>query len=72
MEMSDIYNDLIFTMTNIYSNDNLNPPTKFTSSRRNTEFKDIRLWNISQMIMKTVPISTRRVISYVMKRGIPL
>ena len=62
MEMSDIYNDLIFTMSNVYSNYNLNPPTKFTSSRRDTESL--------QMIMKTVPISTRIVISYVMKWGI--
>ena len=29
------------------------------------------LWNIFQMITKTVPISTRIVISYVIKRGIP-
>ena len=29
-------------------------------------------WNISQMIMKTIPISARIVISNVMKQGIPL
>ena len=44
--------------------------TKFTSSSRNTVFKDILPWNISQMVMKTIPISTRIVISYAMKRGI--
>ena len=35
-----------------------------------TEFKDILPWNISQMMRKTVLI--RIVISYAMKRGIPL
>ena len=48
---------------------NLNPLTKFTSSSRKTEFKDILPWNISQMITKIVPISTRIVISYEMKRA---
>ena len=64
--------DLIFSMTDIYINSNLNPLTKFTSSIRSTKFKDILPWNISQMITKTVPISTRIVISYAMKQGIPL
>ena len=64
--------DLIFSMRDIYINSNLNPLTKFTSSSRSTKFKDILPWNISQMITKTIPISTRIVISYVMKRGIPL
>ena len=63
--------DLIFTMRDININSNLNPLTKFTSSSRSTEFKDIVLWNISQMITKTVPISTTAVMSYVMKQGIP-
>ena len=63
--------DLIFTMRDININSNLNPLTKFTSSSRSTEFKDIVLWIISQMITKTVPISTRAIISYVMKQGIP-
>ena len=52
-------------------NANLNPPTKFTSSSRRTEFKDILQWNIPQMITKTIPISTRIVISNAMKRGFP-
>ena len=64
--------DLIFSMRDIYISSNLNPLTKFTSSSRSTELKDILAWNISQMITKTIPISTRIVISYVMKRGIPL
>ena len=51
---------------------NLNPLKKFTSSNRSTEFKDISPWNISQMMTKTIPISTRIVISYTMKRDIPL
>ena len=64
--------DLIFSMRDIYINSNLNLLTKFTSSSRSTKFKDILPWNISQMITKTIPISTRIVISYAMKRGIPL
>ena len=62
--------DLIFSMWYIYINSNLNPLTKFTSSSRSTKFKDILPWNISQMITKTIPISTRIVISYAMKWGI--
>ena len=42
--------DLIPTMRDIYINSNLNPLTKFTSSSRSTEFKDIHPWDISQMI----------------------
>ena len=38
--------NLIFTLRDIYINPNLNPLTKFFSSR-GTEFKDI-LWKISQ------------------------
>ena len=64
--------DLILSMRDIYINSNLNPLTKFTSSSRSTKFKDILPWNISQMIMKTIPISTRIVISYAMKWGILL
>ena len=50
----------------------LNPLTKFTSSSRSTKFKDMLPWNISEMITKTIPISTRIAISYVMKGGAPL
>ena len=60
------------TMTDIYINPNLNPLKQFNSSSRRTEFKDIFLRKISPMITKTVPISTRTVISYAMKRGDPL
>ena len=49
---------------------NLNPLTKFTSSNRSTEFEDILIWDISPMIMKTVPISVRIVISNAIKQGI--
>ena len=45
-------------------NSKLNPLSKFTSSSRSTEFKDILPRNISQMITKTVPISKWIVISY--------
>ena len=64
--------DLIFSMMDIYINSNLNSLTKFTRSNRSTNFKDILSWNISQIITKTVPISTRIVISYAMKWGISL
>ena len=47
-------------MKDIYINSNLNPHTKFASSSRSTEFKDILPWNIYQMITKTIPISTRK------------
>ena len=59
--------DLILRMRDIQINSNLNLLTKITSSSRTTEFKDILSWNISQMITKTVPMSTRIVISYAMK-----
>ena len=39
-----------------------------SSGSRSTELKDIFHWKISQMITKTVPINTRIVISYPMKR----
>ena len=64
--------DLTLKMRNIYINSNVYPLTKFTSSSKSTEFKDILPWNISQIIIKTVPISTSVVISYAIKRGIPL
>ena len=63
--------DLILMMRDTNINSNLNPITKFTSSR-STEFKDILLRNFSQMIIKTVPISTIIVITYAMKWDIPL
>ena len=62
--------NLIPMMRDIYINSSLNQLTKFTSSSRSTEFKDILPWNISPMIMKTTPISTRIVISYAMKWSI--
>ena len=60
--------DLIFCMRDIYINSNLNPLRKFTSSGRRIKLKGILPWNISQMITKTIPISTKIVISYAMKR----
>ena len=59
--------DMILMMRDIYINSNLNPFTKFNSSSRNTEFKDILPWHSSQMITKTVPSSTRIVTRYVWK-----
>ena len=58
--------DLKLTMRDIYITSNLNLLTKFSSS--SVEFRDILPRNISQMIMKTVPIHTRMVISYEMKQ----
>ena len=62
--------NLILLMRDIYINSNLNPLTKFTISRRSTELKDILPWNISQMITKTMQISTRIAINNAMKQGI--
>ena len=64
--------DLIFCMRDRYINSNLNPLTKLNSSSRSTEFKDISPWNISEIVTKTIPISTRIVISSAMKQGILL
>ena len=64
--------DLILSRRHIYINSNPKPLTKFTTSSRSTEFKDIIQWNISQMIMKTTPISANVAISIAMQWGIPL
>ena len=64
--------NLVFSMRDICIKSNLNPLTKFTSRSRSTKLKDIIPWNISQMIMKIIPISTRIIISYAMKQGILL
>ena len=63
--------DLTFMMSDTYNNPDLKPFRKFTSSSKSTRFEDILPWNISQMITKTVPISIRIVMNYVMKQGIP-
>ena len=68
MEMSEVWPDA--TIRDIYIHSNLNPPTKFTSSSRSIKSQVIIPWNISQMITKTIPISTRIVISYTIKWGI--
>ena len=59
--------DLILLM--IYINFSLNLPTKFMISSRSNQLKDVFQWKISQMIMKTILISTRIVISYSIKLG---
>ena len=61
---------LTFTMRDIYISCNMNPLKEFTSNSRSTNFKYILLRNISRMIMETIPISTRIVVTYVMKWGI--
>ena len=49
--------DLTLLMRDIFINSNLNPLTKFTSSSRSTEFKDILTWNISWMMTKSIQIA---------------
>ena len=56
--------DLMLTMRDVYINSVLKPLTTFASSSRSIEFKDILPWNISQMIAKTIPISTRIVMRW--------
>ena len=56
--------DLMLTMRDVYINSVLKPLTIFASSSRSIEFKDILPWNISQMIAKTIPISTRIVMRW--------
>ena len=63
---------LIFRMRYIFINSNLHPLTKFTSRSRSTEFKDILPSYNSQIITRIIPISTRVVIRYAVKRSIPL
>ena len=55
--------DLILWVKDIYINSNLNPLTKFTRSNRSNEFKDTL-----PKVLKTIPISSRMVISYAIKR----
>ena len=55
--------ELIFVMRDIYINSSLDWLTEFTSSSRSTKFKDIHPWSISQMILKTVPMRTKIVLS---------
>ena len=58
MEMSEALPN-IFYDGYIYINSNLSTLTKFTTSSRSTKSKDIFPQNISQVITKTIPISTR-------------
>ena len=58
-------------MRDIYIISNLNSLTKFTSSSsQSTKLKGILAWNISQIIVKSIPISTRILISNAKKQGI--
>ena len=60
------------TWPDIYNERNMHQfqLTKFSFSSKNTLFKAVFPWNISQMITKTVPISTRITISCAVKRCI--
>ena len=53
--------DLTLTVRDIYINFNQNSLIILTSSSSITEFKYILPWNIPQIIMKTISISTRMV-----------
>ena len=55
-----------FDMLNNSNNNNNN-----NSNSNSNNNKDIFAWNISHMITKAVSISTRIVINYAKKRGIP-
>ena len=67
---SDFY-ALCSCKRDICINSDLNPLPKFSNSSRRTKFKDILPWKISQMVAKTIPFSTRIVISCAMKKSIP-
>ena len=67
--MRDIY---IYIYIYIYINSKLEQLTKITSSSRSTELKDIVPWDISPMLMKSIPNSTKIVIRNAIKQGIPL
>ena len=69
---SSVRLNLVLSIGDTYIYFNLKPLTKFTSSSKSTEFKDILTWKISQMIMNNVPVSMQIVISYAMKQGISL
>ena len=56
--------DVIFTMWVICINFNLDSLTKLGTSNKSIKLKDTLPWNISQMIMKTVPIIARVAVSY--------
>ena len=58
-----------FDMLNNSNNNNNNNNNNSNSNSNNN--KDIFAWNISHMITKAVSISTRIVINYAKKRGIP-
>ena len=60
---------LILTIRDIYINSNLKPLTKFISNSRRY-LKGIFPWNISQMIIKTIRITTRIVMRYTIKQDI--
>ena len=65
MEMSEVWPD---TYNEGYIHQFQPEPThKLTSNSRRTKLKDILQQNISQMITNTISISTKIIISYVMK-----
>ena len=64
--------DLMFAMRDIYTNFNLAPLLKLSSSSRIIKLKYNLQWNMSQLITKTVPIKTTIAISCVVKKLNPL
>ena len=69
-----IFGTILFTFSKNVDDTFLNTDLleKFSSNSRRTALKDILSWNISQMMTRTILISTRIVVSWVMKRGTPL
>ena len=56
----------------ISSRNSCGPTTEYSCSCRRTEFRNIFPCSISQMIMKTGPISTRIAMTCAMKKTIPI
>ena len=65
-----VYMSEIYTSIPVWTQFQSETITKFTTTSRKSEFKDILPWNIFQMITKTIPINTIPIISYTIKRGI--
>ena len=68
-QLAIFHHTICLIVPEIISRPDINSNLNFCSSR-SIELKYILPWNISQMITKTIPISLRIVISYVMKCGI--
>ena len=70
LEMNEAWLDT-FNERYIHINSNLDQITNFCINSRSTKFKVVPQWNISQMIMNTIPISMRLVTICMMNMYIP-